>query len=132
MILIDAEVLIHVEQRHFAPVNSAQVHKGLQELYLRIAGGENRGGFTLARDGVHKVIVDGLRHVGCHVRLGGVNPNWQRVGFECFDGLSGFAHIVVTCGRVAWPSAEFKNGVKTGLAKLTPGQTGCNFPSELK
>ena len=109
MILIDAEVLIHVKQRHFAPVDAAQLHEGFQELNLRVTGGENRGGFTLAGDSFHEVIVDGLRHVGCHVRLGRINPDGQRVGCEYFDGLSGFAHIVVTCGRVPWPSSEFNN-----------------------
>ena len=34
MILIDAEVLIHVKQRHFAPVDAAQLHEGFQELNL--------------------------------------------------------------------------------------------------
>ena len=82
MILIDAEVLIHVKQCHFAPVDAAQVHEGFLKLNLRVASGEYCRDFTLAGDSFYEVIVDSLSHVGCHVRLGRINPDGQRVGCE--------------------------------------------------
>jgi len=81
----NAQVFVHVEQRHLRPVDAAEGHKVLQELDLGIAGGQDGGGRTVAGDGVRQIIADLQRHVGGQIGLAGKDMNVQGIGLERTD-----------------------------------------------
>ena len=85
MVFVDAKVFVHVEQSHFAPINSPEVDQIAEKLNLRIAGGQNGGGLALPLDGLDEIIVHGLGDIRGHVGFGCVNaftqpqPTWRLV-----------------------------------------------------
>ena len=76
MVRVDAEILVHVKQRHARPLDAAELHKGVEELELRIAGGQNRRRLAAFADAVLNLVLREPRRRG-H-QFGGTRINLNR------------------------------------------------------
>ena len=72
------DVLIHVENRHFGPVDPVQLAQRFQEGKLRIAGGDDDVGRALCGDGRFDDLSRFLRRRPAHRLIGCVDGDRQR------------------------------------------------------
>lgn len=90
VVLINAEVFVHVEEGHLGPIDAFEIDEFAEKLDLGITSGENDGGGTLALDHAGKVSIYFARGETGQLFLTWKNMNIQLVRFEtpdfCFVG----------------------------------------------
>lgn len=112
----NAQVLVHVEQRHARPINPGLGHQRVQKGNLRRCGCENRRGGGLAAKRGPQDIACGARGVGSQLVRGAANADGECIGAE---GAEGHWELGIRIGHQDGGGESRRNGSHSGsLSKI--------------